>query len=360
MSYLLTAITAVILLLTLLPISKAPQWWVRTWDFPRLQIAAIAALNAAALLYWLPLTQPQGWILLLCNLSCLLYQLYWIIPYTPLGKRQVIRHRGDDPAPRLRVLVSNVLTPNRHSGRLIDAIREHAPDLVVTLESDHWWEQQLAPIEKVYPHVIRCPQDNLYGMHVYSRLPLHDVETQFLVDPEIPSMHFLLKLDQGHDVRMHCLHPTPPSPTENDESSERDAELVMVGRSVADSDQPVVVTGDMNDVAWSATTRLFLKISGLLDPRRGRGMLSTYHAQWPFLRWPLDHVFHSDHFLLGFMRRLPSIGSDHFPILFELVFKPSVGAQQESLEKTADDEQEAAEKLAEVGAAPSEVHTPGE
>ena len=115
------------------------------------------------------------------------------------------------------------------------------------------------------------------------------------------------------------------------------AELVMVARSVAETDQPVIVTGDLNDVAWSETTRLFRKISGLLDPRVGRGMFNTFHADYWCVRWPLDHLFHSGHFTLRRMRRLTSIGSDHFPILAELVYEPRRDHEQAGLDDDADD-----------------------
>lgn len=154
-------------------------------------------------------------------------------------------------------------------------------------------------------------------MNVYSALPLQDVELRFMVEDDKPSMHMRIELRSGRRVRVHFVHPAPPSPTENETARERDAELMRVAREVAAAREPVVVAGDLNDVAWSPTTRLFRKVSGLRDPRVGRGMFNTFHAQLPFMRFPLDHVFVSEHFDLVTMRRLSAIGSDHFPFLAE-------------------------------------------
>jgi endonuclease/exonuclease/phosphatase (EEP) superfamily protein YafD len=118
----------------------------------------------------------------------------------------------------------------------------------------------------------------------------------------------------------------------------------MVGRLAAREREPTIVAGDMNDVAWSHTTRLFQRVSRTLDPRRGRGMFNTFHARWFFMRWPLDHLFHSEHFRLVRLRRGAAFGSDHFPMVVELELDPAARHEQEPPERSADDEREADEK----------------
>jgi endonuclease/exonuclease/phosphatase (EEP) superfamily protein YafD len=113
-------------------------------------------------------------------------------------------------------------------------------------------------------------------------LALIESEIKFILSDEIPSIHATLTLNAGNIVQLYCLHPKPPSPTEAKDSTLRDAELLIIGDRIKDLDQSCIVMGDLNDVAWSRTTRLFQRISGLLDPRVGRYFMNTFHADYPF------------------------------------------------------------------------------
>jgi endonuclease/exonuclease/phosphatase (EEP) superfamily protein YafD len=361
MFWLLASLVAFLAFVTLLPISRHEAWWVRGQDFPRLQYASLAA--ALLPLQWIGLDRGHAstWVLIGVTLGCLAYQAWWIFPHMPLHPVEVKRVRQGRAEDRLRIMSVNVLMPNRRADDLLRIIEQANPDVVIAVETDVWWQGRLDRLEGVYPHALKCPLDNLYGMHLYSRLALEDGAIQYLVEPGVPSMHVMLVLRSGRRVRLHCLHPKPPSPTENPDSLPRDAELVAVAKSVAESEQdtPVVVAGDLNDVAWSSTTRLFRKISGLLDPRVGRGMYNTYHARWPFLRWPLDHLFHSEHFELVRIARLPSFGSDHFPILIELALVPAADQEQQGPSADVQDKHLADSKAARKGVDGDDVHTPG-
>lgn len=351
--------TALIVLATFLPLSRHPHWLVRGLDFPRLQIAIIAAALLLIEFILLDIQSPFTWALISAVILCLIWQLWWILPYTFLWTREVATSSASIPENKLSILTSNVLKSNRNADALIRLVKKHNPDVLVTMESDQWWEDKLNVLQGDLSYCVSYPLDNLYGMHVFSRLPLEEPKISFLIEKGVPSIHALLVLRNGAKVRMHFVHPAPPSPTENPESTERDAELVIVAKSVSESDQPVIVTGDLNDVAWSATTRLFRKISGLLDPRVGRGMNNTFHAKYPFLRWPLDHLFHSKHFTLQSIQRLPSIGSDHFPLLTRLLFSPVRGTNQEGLDPDSTDYEWSKEIAGEQGATKKDVPQPG-
>ena len=49
---------------------------------------------------------------------------------------------------------------------------------------------------------------------------------------------------EGTEVEIHCLHPRPPVPQETAQSTERDAELIVVGKESKGKQLPIVVMGD--------------------------------------------------------------------------------------------------------------------
>ena len=323
------------------------EWWFRGADFPRLQILALGLIAFILMLVW---DAPWNWVrevILLGLIAAVSYQLKMVLPYTFVWKKQVktVTKTELQSERQISLIVSNVLTPNTQYNLLLQQIRQHQPDLILTLESDAHWEQALSVLEDDYPYRVAVPLGNLYGMHLYSRLALEDIEVKFILSDEIPSIHATVILRSGQPVQLYCLHPKPPSPTEAKDSTLRDAELLIVGDQIKDLDESCIVMGDLNDVAWSRTTRLFQRISGLLDPRVGRHFVNTFHADYPLLRWSLDHVFHSTDFALVQMQRLPHIGSDHFPVYVVLQTGRVFEQAQEELEQTEADEQEAQEAI---------------
>lgn len=284
-------------------------------------------------------------VVLAASLIALCWQLWWIFPYTPLRRTQVQpANRGADPDQRIRLLITNVLQHNRNTHGLYRNIAIFNPDVVLVLEADDWWDRHLAALRHRYPQMVLRPQSNTYGMLLFSRLELVSVEVRELVTEGVPSIKALVKLRSGKIIELHCLHPEPP--LIGSDAYERDAELLLVAKEAIRSPHPVIVCGDMNDVAWSRTTRLFQRMSELLDPRIGRGMYSTFDAQRWYARWPLDHVFHDRRFLLNQIQLGRRLGSDHFPIFVELVYQPDATEVQETPETaSSEDQREASRKI---------------
>ncbi|MFA3792098.1 endonuclease/exonuclease/phosphatase family protein [Aliiglaciecola sp. SL4] len=313
--------TGFLVAITLLPLLPSNHWLCRSWEFPRVQIVFLILVNILLTVSFTETTLM--YCLLLLNLASLIYQSIWIFPYTFLYPKEVEQAENSQVESNvtIKVITANVLMPNKSVQKLIDIVTEYKPDILVTLETNKWWQDALIPIHESFPYRVNKPLENLYGMHVYSKYEISDLQVLELIEKDIPSVHCRIQFPQNVKVKFHFMHPAPPSPTENETANPRDKELILIADEVKHTQQPTIVTGDLNDVAWSPTTRHFRHLSGLKDPRIGRGFFNTFHADYPVIRWPLDHLFHSQHFMLVDIKRLPSIDSDHFPLYTELMVK---------------------------------------
>lgn len=315
-----------------LPLIPTDIWWIRFGDFPRVQLAIIHVLAILPLLFLLRSVFTRILIGLLAISFAI--QIYWIFPYLPFAAREVESARQSDPDRRITMLVSNVLQPNDDAEALLKLIDKCDADVVALCEVNQRWMQDLESLNSRYPNHIAEPRENKYGMALWTRLPLEDAVVRYFVSDEIPSLDVSVRLKAGDSARIFVVHPQPPSPFVD--TTERDAELVLVGREL-EGVHPAIVVGDINDVAWSRTTNLFQEVSGLLDPRKGRGFFPTYRSDSWIVRYPLDYLFHSDDFRVAKLKTLPSIGSDHLPLFVELSYEPNSKATQEGPQLDAGD-----------------------
>jgi len=336
-------ISALIIIASLMPLVKKDYWTFRIFDYPRFQ--KFIVISCLIIIWFFEdyghLTKVDlGIITVLIILF--FYLLRQIIPYTPFSTKMVKSANKHDPA-TLELLVANVYQYNRQFHKCLQMIKRTRPDVIMLVETNQAWADHMALLKDKYPHQVEIPMENTYGMLLYSRFPLIDTQINYLIDEEIPSIQSNLKLDSGQSIRIYGIHPTPPVPGENTHSTERDAEILIVGKMAKTFGRATIIMGDLNDVAWSYTTELFLKVSEMGDPRRGRGMFNTFHVKYPFLRWPLDHIFLSNHFRLKKLKVQPSIGSDHFPISISVVLDKEV--QNEQMEASEQELDKAQEKI---------------
>lgn len=345
MRLVLLAVGGLLIGLTILSRVRSAKWWVRYADFPRVQIAIGLAVVLAAYVAFYGTGSALDALFTLAIGGALLEQGIRIFPYTPLAPKEVVEARPGSSAASVRILISNVLMENRRADGLLALVAEKDPDVLLAVETDAWWHKQLEVLDGDYPHSLKHPQENHYGMHFFSKLELRSPAVRFLVEDDVPSIRTGMRLRSGQWIEFYGIHPRPPEVQEDTE--ERDAEILLVGKQIKADGGPSIVAGDLNDVAWSHTTRLFQRISGTLDPRRGRGSFNTFHANYPIFRWPLDHIFHDASFTLIALERLRNIGSDHFPVFATLQHEPKAEMHQEAPEADAEDREEAQQRIAE-------------
>ncbi|MFC6761060.1 hypothetical protein ACFQFQ_18710 [Sulfitobacter porphyrae] len=150
---------ALLLIATLLPLSKLPHGIVRGGEFPREQIFVLAVVLATVM----ATTQRYhlGSLAAAVLMLVAIVQLAFILKFTPIWPRQSV---AADPVLRqdtdcqISLLTANVKKSNRDYGRLIDMTLKRAPDVMMAIEVDADWvaalRQGLGP---QYPHWIEAP-----------------------------------------------------------------------------------------------------------------------------------------------------------------------------------------------------------
>lgn len=319
MRYFTLVLSCLAFVFTALPFIHTNHWWIRIFDFPRAQIALLCLIAIFLLFYYFNFKLLKNRIIISLVAGAFLYQTSLIINYTPLVPVEVKKGMGNRSKSSFTILQSNVKMDNRQVEKFKQMVFDHKPDIVSINEPDAWWAKQLNELQNMYPYIMKMPLPNTYGMMLFSKFPLKNEEINFLIENDVPSFFATIQLPSGQEFDLHCLHPRPPRP--GNSTRERDIELLVVGNRIRKNDRPAIVVGDLNDVAWSYTSKRFQKLARVLDPRVGRGLYNTYNVFIPLLRYPLDHFFHTDDFKIIDLMKLEPFGSDHYPMAIHLEYQ---------------------------------------
>ncbi|MGG6294753.1 endonuclease/exonuclease/phosphatase family protein [Leptolyngbya sp. AN02str] len=217
----------------------------------------------------------------------------------------------------LRVMVANVLAKNQQPDRLLDLVRSQQPDLLITVEMNARWIQDLQPLAADYPYSIQSPHAARFGIVVYSKTPLQVLP----MEPIVPRRDYYLAARwqvKNRNLVAIAMHPPPPLYARY--AARRNQTLATVANHVQAlhaQGETVIVGGDLNITPWSSYYRQFELTAKLVNSRWGFGILPT----WPFGRSlfsiPIDHVLASPTLRATQTVIGPNIGSDHRPVIVE-------------------------------------------
>ncbi len=131
---------------TVLPFIRSPVWWIRIFDFPRVQIACLCLVSLVLLFIYVSYGKISNRIIISLVAGAFLYQISRIVKFTPL-------YRVDAPAATKKedafsVMQVNVEMSNRQTQKLKELIFRHQPDIVSINEPDEWWANKLKAFDR--------------------------------------------------------------------------------------------------------------------------------------------------------------------------------------------------------------------
>ena len=155
---------------TWIPLISSPWWYIRIFDFPQLQLAGLLLVAIIATLLVFRRSVVVDYLLLCALVLSFGYTFYLIFPYTPLAEPRSLTTTQTTPG-AVSILTANVYMENEEVGALKRMIDEINPDILLLLETNQRWIDQLDEIRQAYQYQVEVPKQNTYGMALYSKLP---------------------------------------------------------------------------------------------------------------------------------------------------------------------------------------------
>jgi endonuclease/exonuclease/phosphatase (EEP) superfamily protein YafD len=230
-----------------------------------------------------------------------------------------------DEAPMARVMFANVLRSNPDLADLMDWVAEQDPDVLVLTEVVPGHVEEIAGAMEGYGYQVLEPRHHAFGMTIYSRFPIADHQFAMLTTDTLSeggpiTLVARIETEQGV-LAVAGVHPFPPANVASMIARNRQLEAAV--DLLWDIEEPLVVVGDYNATPWSPALRQFAEELDL----HGFNIAATWPVWIGFTGIPIDHALISNELLFSRIEVGPNIGSDHRPIVIDVVLESPTADQ---------------------------------
>lgn len=222
----------------------------------------------------------------------------------------------------VRVASANVQVDSPSPQQVVAFARDAGPDLLMLVETQtSRWRPVLTDLAALYPHQAPAGWRDGASVILFSRYPI--VAQEVVRPPEGRRPYLKAQVEiAGRRVTVLGVHPASPSPGAPQDSHIRNRALDHITRKVWEANRSAVVMGDFNTSPWSPHFRDLIAATDLRNAADGHGWIGT----WPRWLWPaqipIDHVLVAGPIAVTDVERGASTGSDHYPVVADLLVLP--------------------------------------
>ncbi|MDM5272329.1 endonuclease/exonuclease/phosphatase family protein [Sulfurovum sp. zt1-1] len=213
----------------------------------------------------------------------------------------------------IKFMQFNLNFRNRHMQRVKEYLEEQKIEIATFQEVTSKHRQFLEEMKEAYPFQRHCKFAGVGDVAILSKYPF--VESQGGCVKEEGLVWARVQFGEG-ELSVASLHLHWPYPYKHH------SQISRLEKAFAKIPSPKIIAGDFNAAPWSYAVKRVMKAS---DTKVVEGIRWSLNIGDPssfvHMQIPIDHILLSKEFGLKDIHVGKSLGSDHFPIISEIVFQ---------------------------------------
>lgn len=216
--------------------------------------------------------------------------------------------------PTLRIISFNLHSGNTRTDLVLPYLENSGAEVLVLMEVTPAWAAALESLASRYPYHRVEPRPGNFGIAVYSKVPLKEIEVKQYTDYDFPAIVALVE-HKDMEMRLTAIHPVPPMSSGN-----HDIWFTELEKAAAEGAQhsgPALMIGDFNASPWCSAMRMMRGQYGWDFHCATPVIQPTWKVLSP-LTLPIDLALTRGGLVVLSREIGPELGSDHRPQVIQI------------------------------------------